>query len=170
MRSNNLYGSVNIFPLCSMITNAQEDALGKLPFRLLCLQPSRRLSLWRALEVGREKATERTFPSYAPPYSRSGSTMYAGAVNFLHLSGVPALWLSARFSLLPGPIRLQCNPLFSRFLRDHNKLLLLLVSGCLPLSSWFPQPALETHLWKSSHVHCLWENTFPIGSLINVRI
>lgn len=100
----------------------------------------------------------------------SGSTMFAGAVRFLHLSGVPALWLSARFSVLPAPISLQCNPLFSRFLRDHNKLLLLLVSGCLPLSSWFPQPALETHLRKSSHVHCLWENTFPIGSLINVRI
>lgn len=65
-----------------------------------------------------------------------------GAVCFLNLSVVPALLLGARFFVLPVPISLQCNPLFSHFLRDHNKLLLLLlVSGCLPLSSWFPQPA-----------------------------
>lgn len=37
------------------------------------------------------------------------------------------------------------------FLRDHNKLLLLLVSGCLPLPSWLPQSAQGSRnwLWKS---------------------
>lgn len=56
-------------PTLCMMFDAQEDALGKLPFRLLWIQPSRRLSLCRELKGRKEKATDRTFPSYTPPYS-----------------------------------------------------------------------------------------------------
>lgn len=142
MRSDNLYSSVNNFLLCSIITNAQEDASGSFLSGYSDYNLPEGSVYGGHWTRGRKRQQKAHSPLTHHRTSCSGSTTLAGAVCFLNLSVVPALLLGARFFVLPVPISLQCNPLFSHFLRDHNKLLLLLlVSGCLPLSSWFPQPA-----------------------------